>query len=312
MKSSNSTAISLSVIISTKDRFDKLRLCVESILHQTVLPDEVVIVDGSTEIDLRHPIEDLFREAHSDLLKYIKSLPSLTVQNNSGIKNSIGDLITILDDDVVLDKDYILCTKDFYNNNSDLYVGALSTKIIDSDTTVYKEHFSISELIGKMFLLWHTRDGKFQLSGIPTLISPDCNELKKVDFIFGGNATYPRSILEEFQFDEHLPMGFMMSDDDLAYRISRKYQNYWTPKTFVYHKTHYVNNDRYKKSKEFIMCHFYLKRKNHPGYLKNNAAFYWSVLGKIILETYISIKIKNLTGLNGTFSGLINVWREKQ
>ena len=298
---------SLSIIIATKDRFDHLRKCVESILGQTVLPDDVVIVDGSSEEDLKERIDELFANAHTRLLKYIKSRPSLTAQNNLGIKNSSSDLITILDDDVVLEENYICEVKEFFNTIQDKRVGALSTKILDSHNPGERNRFSVSEFLGRMFLLWHFGDGRFQNSGIPTLVSPDCKELTKVEFILGGNATFPRRILEEFAFDENLPMGFMMSDDDLAYRISRKYQNYWTPKTCVYHRSHYVGSDRYSKSKQLVLTILYLRRKNLPPSLKYSIAAWRAIAGKTVTEFLHSVKNRNLSGLKGVVSGLFEV-----
>jgi GT2 family glycosyltransferase len=307
VRPSSTKSPSLSIIIATKDRLDHLRDCVESILKQTVLPDQVTIVDGSTQQDLMSAIESLFRNAPHGMLRYVKSLPSLAVQNNLGIRNSTCDLITILDDDVILDRNYVSYVKDFFCNNSDSKIGALSTKMLDRETRTYEKHLSLSELIGKIFMLWHIKNGRFQLSGIPTLISPDCNEVKKVDFIFGGNATYPRHILEEYKFDECLPMGFMMSDDDLAYRISRKYNNYWTPHAIVFHRSNLVGNNRYSKSKQFILTHAYLRKKNHPHTLAHAIPFYWSIFGKIVLEGYISVKNRNVSGLKGTLMGLYEV-----
>lgn len=307
MKGSSSHSQSLSIVIPTKDRIDHLRHCVESILAQTVLPDEVIIVDGSTERDLQREVEGLFRNVPGKLLKYFKSRPSLTAQNNLGIDNSTSDLITILDDDVVLDRDYILRVKEFFGKSRDPHTGALSTKIMDPGGSVDADRFLVGDFLGKIFMLWHTGDGRFQRSGIPTLLSPGISEVTKVDFIFGGNATYPRQVLQEFRFDEDLPMGFMMSDDDLAYRISRTYQNYWTPDAVVFHRSHIVGNDRYSKVKQFVVTHSYLRNKHRREGMANRLAFGWSMLGKIILELYYALKNRNLSGLKGIVHGFKHI-----
>jgi glycosyltransferase involved in cell wall biosynthesis len=300
---------SLSIIIPTKDRFEHLRKCIKSILNQTVIPDEIIIVDGSTEEDLMLLIRDLFPNNLLALLKYIKSKPNLQVQRNIGIKNSKSNLLTFLDDDTVLDENYIYHVKDFFKKYIKIKkIGALSCKILDPNCGNQKERtFSVGNFISKVFMLWHNGRGKFQLSGIPTLINSNYKDILEIDYVYGGSATYPKKVLESFEFDENLPFGMMLEDDDIAYRVSRNHQNYWTPKAFLYHKSHYVNNDRYSKSKSFIINHFYLKNKNHPKKLNNRVAFYWSVFGKIVLELYISMKNKNLTGIKGTLSGLNTV-----
>lgn len=310
MRPSSTKSLSLSIIIATKDRLDHLRDCIESILKQTVLPDEVIVVDGSTESDLRVSIEQLFKSTSEVMLKYLKADPWLTAQNNLGARESKGDLLTFLDDDTVLDEQYVENVKQFFFEHHEENVGALSCKILDPavQAGTSNSRVSLSHILTKVFLLQSTGNGNFRPSGLPALIDQNCNEVKKVEFVYGGNATYPRRVFEEFKFDEMLPTGFNLSDDDIAYRVSRKYQNYWTPKAFLYHKSHYVNNDRYFKSKSFIICHFYLRMKNYPKDLKHTGAFYWSVVGRISLEALISLKTRNFTGLRGTFSGLGAVW----
>ena len=107
MTPSSTKSLSLSIIIATKDRLDHLRNCAASILKQTVLPDEVIIVDGSTQSDLRVSVEQLFANASHTTLKYFKTNPWLTAQNNLGARESRGELLTFLDDDTVLDERYV-------------------------------------------------------------------------------------------------------------------------------------------------------------------------------------------------------------
>jgi len=303
-------SVSLSIIIATKDRFDHLRNCIDSILKQTVRPDEVIIVDGSTQSELRDPIEKLFTGASKGMLKYVKTKPWLTAQNNLGAHESRGDLLTFLDDDTILDGLYVENVKKFFSDHHEENIGALSCKILDpsAQSGTSKPRLSMGNILSKIFLLQSTGNGNFRLSGLPTLIDQNCTEVKKVEFVYGGNATYQRRVFEEFKFDEELPTGFNLSDDDIAYRVSRKFQNYWTPNAFLYHKSHYVNNDRFSKSRSFIICHFYLKMKNYPRDLAHTAAFYWSVVGRIALEALIGLKSGNFSGLRGTFSGLGAVW----
>jgi len=310
VRPSSTESVTLSIIIATKDRLDHLRNCVESILKQTVPPDEVIVVDGSTQSDLRIPIEQLFTGPSKGMLKYLKTEPWLTAQNNLGARESKGDLLTFLDDDTILDGHYVENVKQFFSDHHGQNVGALSCKILDpsAQSGTVKPSLSLGGIISKIFLLQSTGNGYFRPSGLPTLIDQNCTEVKKVEFVYGGNATYPRRVFEEFKFDEQLPTGFNLSDDDIAYRVSRTYQNYWTPKAFLYHKSHYVNNDRFSKSRSFIICHFYLRMKNYPRDLAHTAAFTWSVVGRICLEGLICLKARNFSGIRGTFSGLGAVW----
>ena len=310
MKSPNQTQETLSVIIATKDRIEHLRTCIESILRQSILPDEVVIIDGSVKEDHERSVQEFFRNAPQRMLNYSRSRATLTVDYNLGAARSHGELITFVDDDTILDERYIEHVKNFFAAHRDEHTGALSCKILDPDRRFApkKNHFSVSNAIAKIFLLQCSGEGRFRLSGLPTLIDSEATEEKKVEFVYGGSATYRKRVFEEFKFDESLPGGFNLNDDDIAYRLSRKYQNYWTPRAFLYHRSHYVNNDRFFKSRSFIICHFYLRMKNYPKDIVHSAAFYWSILGRLCLESLMAVKGRNLSGVKGTFSGLGAVW----
>ena len=297
---------SLSIVIPTKDRPDFIKRCITSLIDQSIMPDELIVVDASLSRETEKVILNI-TNLLPYLCLYIKSQPSVNFQRNLGISKATSELITLIDDDVVLHKDYLLHVKEFYSRDTCSNIGALSTKILDSESSFKKSIFSVSELIGIFFLLGHSGSGKFQKSGIPSIISSNINEVKKVEFIFGGNATYPKHVLNEFKFDESLPYGYVADDDDIAYRISRKYQNYYTPNAILYHKSHYLGNNRYEKSKSFVINYWYLIKKNYNKTMSNTLAFSWAVLGKLILETYFSIKLRNFSSFHGVISGIFRL-----
>ena len=97
----------LSLIICTYMRPEPLTRLLESVMAQTELPDEVLIIDGSTDDDTG----SRFRESGNNIIKYYKVPPEhrgLTKQRNYGIsKVSNGiDIIAFLDDDTILKDDY--------------------------------------------------------------------------------------------------------------------------------------------------------------------------------------------------------------
>jgi glycosyltransferase involved in cell wall biosynthesis len=101
----------VSVIIPTYNRQKDLKTCLNSILIQTKLPKEVIIVDDSDNDKIENLITEengIFENKNIDL-RYIRNKrgKSLTIARNVGIDNSTGDVVLFLDDDVILDKDYI-------------------------------------------------------------------------------------------------------------------------------------------------------------------------------------------------------------
>ena len=101
--------MTLSVIIATMNRPDDLRAALESIAKQSLMPSEVLVIDQSVDNRTRLLVEGLkARDPRltDPLLYYFQEEKSLVKARNRGISEASGELITFLDDDVVLFEDY--------------------------------------------------------------------------------------------------------------------------------------------------------------------------------------------------------------
>ena len=96
-----------SLIICTYMRPKPLLQLLQSVQEQTLYPDEILIVDGSTN----NETEKVLEENHFENLNYFSIPPEhrgLTKQRNYGIER-VGaemEVVCFLDDDTVLEKDY--------------------------------------------------------------------------------------------------------------------------------------------------------------------------------------------------------------
>ena len=95
----------ISVVICTLNRPDDLVKTVHSILAQSLLPKEIIIVDagelGSVRIDLEKLIGQTGIHFH-----YRKERPSTTRQRNIGADMATGEILFFLDDHIQLFKNY--------------------------------------------------------------------------------------------------------------------------------------------------------------------------------------------------------------
>lgn len=299
----------ISVVIATKNRFRDIIKCMESILIQTLLPDEIVIVDSSDTTELKSNLNGLLRNKFSS--KYIHTPASLTKARNIGIKESIGDVIIFLDDDVILDRDYIKEIVHIFNNDLEKKVGGVTGNIQDS-TKIQKPSFkhligsNIRHILSTIFFLFKYKNGKFQPSGWPTFVHSD--KITNVECLSGANMAFRKEIFNEFKFDENLHGYCFMEDDDIAYRVSRKYQNIYTPFAKLVHNVSPAARDKaYAGMKMTIENHYYLFKKNFPQDIKHKIAFWWSVVGLFVM-TMVN---RNRGGLRGLINGLGTVINEK-
>lgn len=104
----------VSIVISTLyKRPEELKECLESIGEQTVHPREVIIINGASD-DSWKKVSGMFVKLFKRLrdrgivVRHV-SLPgsSLTHARNTGAKLAKGDIVLYLDDDVILDRDYL-------------------------------------------------------------------------------------------------------------------------------------------------------------------------------------------------------------
>src|SRR5512147_2631117 len=100
----------LSIAIPTRNRAKILRELLNSILSQTVSPKEVVVVDDSDNGDTKNLVRQMLRN-FSDRgieIKYVRGEgEGVTQARNISITHTTSEIHCSLDDDVVLDKDYI-------------------------------------------------------------------------------------------------------------------------------------------------------------------------------------------------------------
>lgn len=94
-------SINISIVIPTCNRLTSLLRLIESINEQTIVPNELIIVDSSSPPINREDISCVFP------VVFINETPSVCIQRNTGIRHAKGDHILLCDDDVTLPVNYL-------------------------------------------------------------------------------------------------------------------------------------------------------------------------------------------------------------
>ncbi|MEY9930237.1 O-antigen/teichoic acid export membrane protein/GT2 family glycosyltransferase [Catenulispora sp. GP43] len=122
---------SVSVIICayTLDRWDDMLAAVGSVRHQTVRPDEIVLVIDHCPELLKRAQEEIggIRVVPNQCLR------GLSGARNTGIRTASHDVLAFLDDDAVADPDWLERLLASYENESVLGVGGLVTPRWDAE-----------------------------------------------------------------------------------------------------------------------------------------------------------------------------------
>lgn len=287
----------VSIIIPTYNRVKDLEETLNSIIVQTTLPKEVIIVDDSDNDEIENVIEhgkNEFEEK-SILLKYIrnKKEKSSAIARNIGIENAIGDIILILDDDVILDKDYIMEILKVYEK----YPNALGVQGYITNLNLSKFWNMISKILFRPYY------EKNKCRVLPSTNATYPYLLDKViscQWLSGSNHSYKREVFQSFRYDENLKRYSYKEDVDLSYQVFKQYQNslYITPYARLIHKASEegrLPNKMLIQMRYIYILYFFYKHINQN--IMNKIKFIWCWVGYLIMITILSILSLSKSGL---------------
>ena len=205
---------SLALIIPTKDRPEQIRDLLRSCGRQTVLPQKILIVDGS-----RSPLAGIDGEFSSLPVQYIRNSKdtSTTIQKNIGLRHLPPeiDLVGFLDDDIVLSDDALKKMLRFWNT-APLAVGGASFRIANDLPT--------SEgCLRELFQVGSKKIGEVLASGFTSRIAGHPRDVE-VQWLPGGASVWRRPLFKEFQFDEAFRGYGYLEDLDFSYRVGKKFR----------------------------------------------------------------------------------------
>ncbi|MCL6219162.1 glycosyltransferase family 2 protein [Zunongwangia pacifica] len=243
-----------SLIICTYQRPKALLKLLKSIGGQKLYPHQIIIVDGSTNLESKN----LIIEHESRNIEYYlvaEKDRGLTRQRNFGI-DKIGhdSLITcFLDDDVVLQPDYFEKLIETYQEYQDaLGVGGY---IIDETIEWRKTKKNESEFDEFEFDGWKRKLGSRNvlrkklnlLSDKPPGIMPEFShgfsigflppsgKTYPVEFFMGGVSSFRTKVLKEIKFSEYFEGYGLYEDMDYCLRVSKIGQLHVNTSACLYH-----------------------------------------------------------------------------
>jgi glycosyltransferase involved in cell wall biosynthesis len=281
----------ISVVVCTKDRKNSLEKFLNSLLMQTRLPEELIIVDSSDHDDTKKMLQQINEKLPFDLI-YEKTSPSSARQRNIGAELSNGSHLFFFDDDVVLDFKYIHYVEETFKNQRSNRLGGVTGRIVN--LTLKLE--LLDKFFKKAFFLSDLGNGTFKLSGFPSYKVGD-----KPGFVMilsGCNMIYPKKVFSQFKFDESLTEYSYMEDVDLSYRVSKKYNFYYQPKAKLAHfpTSYKTYNSKYFR-KVMVQNHRYIFKKNYRKDMIHLCAHWISLIGIFLYNFLVERDLKACSGI---------------
>jgi glycosyltransferase involved in cell wall biosynthesis len=282
-------------------RPEPLSRLLASVQTQTCVPDEILIIDGSTNDATRHILQEQFKKKNlenniqystfnSEHFKiiYYKVPPEcrgLTKQRNYGIDsvNTDSDIVAFLDDDTILEKDYfekILQTYSIfpeavgvggYITNEVVWEKSSTQKPNDLDHFYYdgyrRKESSRYKLRRKLGLAQDTQPAIYPEFGHGRSISflPPSGKIYQVEQLMGGVSSFPAHVLKEHKFSEYFEGYGLYEDADFTLRLSKigsLYVN--THANLEHHHDTAGRPNKFSYGKMVVRNGWYVWRVKHP------------------------------------------------
>ncbi len=221
------SSLTLSVVTPTLKRPQEIRELLENLRNQSVMPTEVIIVDGIAGDESE--TEEVISQIGPQLpfaVKYIRHGGGTAIQRNVGIDEAKGDLVAFIDDDVRLDRSFFEEMVRVLSDRSNHDVGG----VVGYRTNC---HF---ELEGSMRWRWYRRLGLLSIfepgrydfaCGYPinNSLQPPFSGTREVDFMTTACAVWRRVVFDPgLRFDEFFRDFGVLEDAHLSLRAGRTWR----------------------------------------------------------------------------------------
>ncbi len=302
--------MTISAIIPTKFRHQDLLNTLESLYLQTRLPDEIIIVDDNIATDVKDVVFSQFNgldefRKNKIILKYIHGhqTTGLTQARNKGIESNESDIVLFLDDDVVLERDFVLKMMEIYKRNPDVYgVSGVITNL---------EMGQIEYIMRKLFERGNFADDRVFI--FTRLDKYKNTEYIPVSKLPGGLTSYKREIFKEFKFDETFIKTGVGEDFDFSFRVSRRYKIVITPQARLIHVESPVARADFKKIiGDNLYFKYYFFKKNLDKTIGNYMHFGWLIFGDFLGGLLLTIFRHDTSKLKGVFIFLRKIIKREE
>jgi len=208
----------ISIIILNWNGKEMTEECLNSLLPQITTSFEVIVVDnGSTDGSLE------YLKKKFPFIKLIKNKENLGYAggNNLGVKNAKGNYVLILNNDIVLDNNFL---KEILKHKNKADILGVKNYYYDKKNTIWAIGSKLNNWIMKSSLVGNKKEDKGQLDKI------------KVDYIVGSAMLINKKVIDKIGF---LNAEYFAYCEETEWQIRAKnagFKTSWIPTAKLWHK----------------------------------------------------------------------------
>ncbi|WP_067150569.1 glycosyltransferase family 2 protein [Pseudotamlana agarivorans] len=284
--------MNFTLIVCTYMRPGALLKLLQSVVTQTLYPNEILIIDGSTDTRT----EKVLHENHFNNLKYFKveeHQRGLTKQRNFGINqvDATSEVVSFLDDDVVLEKHYFEVLLSTYKTHPEaLGVSGYVTNEVQWDisdnnndtSNFYYDGAMRSEpsrfRIRRKFGLLPDMEPGFMPTfshGRSVGFLPPSGKVYEADLLVGCVFSFRNEVFKVLKFSTYFEGYGLYEDADFSLRVAKQGKLFVNTAAQLEHFHDAAGRpNQYKYGKMVIRNGWYVWRVKYPN-PKFKAVFKW-------------------------------------
>lgn len=218
---------SISIVTPTLMRPQEVTDLLENIALQTLMPVEIIIVDGAPDAETGTQVAVLQRkDQYPFRINYVRHKGGTAMQRNKGIELAAGEFVAFIDDDVRLEPDFLANIVRVFLEDESVTVGGVVGYRAN-------RHFALEQ---SPRWLWYKRlrlltvfePGRYDFScGYPinSNMQPPFSGTRPVDFVTTACAVWRREVFETgLNFDTFFAGYGVLEDAHFSLRASRTWK----------------------------------------------------------------------------------------
>jgi glucosyl-dolichyl phosphate glucuronosyltransferase len=293
---------SVSVLIPTKNRPADLERVVKSLFEQSVLPRQVIIVDQSVADESRRAVIGQFDRASSEIqdvveLSYILDprIPGGGIARNRGMDLADGEIWLFLDDDVILEPDFL-------EQLLAVYVRYPQAAGVSGVVTNYER-----PPLGFRLWDWVFARGPFHDDRQPVYWRANRargGDPVRVTRLGAGLMSFPAQAIRNLRFDENLRGVSDGEDVDFCARMGSDAILVITPCARLVHNRSNLGREQDHWLRRRARAEHYLYHRNWSWGIKNRLCFWWLNAGYALVATSVCLRRGSLEAWRSLLAGI--------
>lgn len=299
--------LTISAVIPTRNRPLDLLRAVKSVVTQRRSPDELLIIDQSADDMSKQGVLDYFGRTGSTIkLVYIHDsrINGLVEAKARGVSESTGNVVSFLEDDIVLMPDYLLLMEQGFLEHPEMLGCSGVVTNVSACGPTYR-------LLFKLFHRGIFSDPRIDLHG--RCDRSTRSGLVRSRYLSGGLSAYRREVFDRVRFDT-VNDFFMLEDIEFSTRAVKVFGDrhfYINTAVCLEHHMSPINRERSgsrweRKFREYV-C-FYKKHWEEPW---AHLHLTWLLVGLGLEAVFASLRMLSLGPFFGAVRGLIRGFQFK-